>query len=89
MKKKLVVGMLALTLTLSACASATIDELENTETLEAEKAEGSGVSSNVNLEWTEEKMKDFWDDVETGGGVFEDLTDGYGSGVEIVITPMP
>ena len=53
---------------------------------------GSGdVASGDVPKWTDEEIEDFWEDAEVIGGIGtgEPITDGYGPGVEIEITPMP
>ena len=48
---------------------------------------GEDVVSGSAPEWTDEEIEDFWDDAENIDGSFEPVTDGYGPGVEIEITP--
>lgn len=61
----------------------------STEDLESNKVDKSEVVNDSQATWTEEEIEDFWEQYENVDGSFETITDGYGLGVEIEISPVP
>ena len=61
----------------------------STEDLESNKVDKSEVVNDSQATWTEEEIEDFWEQYENIDGSFETITDGYGTGVEIEISPVP
>ena len=68
-----------------------IDENEVIDTMPITNmdSDSGDLGTDSSPAWTEEEIKDFWDDAEVIGGDSKPTTDGYGPGAEFEISPAP